>query len=168
MVPCEIRPATSADLAAINDIYNHYVTTSTTTYALEPTSLAEREQWLATRAPIHPAIVATRDGKVVGWGSLNTFRVWGGYRNSVENSVYVHPDHQREGIGSALLGHLIELAQQLGLHTVIAGIDSQQAASLQLHRKFGFVQVAHFHEVGRKFDQWRDVVFLQLLLKENK
>jgi L-amino acid N-acyltransferase YncA len=166
MAPCDIRLATPADLAAINDIYNHYVAMSTTTYALEPTSLADRERWLVGRQPIHPAIVAVRDGEVVGWGSLSSFRAWGGYRSSVENSVYVHPERHRQGIGSALLADLIARAKKLGLHAIIAGIDSEQTASLELHRKFGFFQVAHFREVGRKFDQWRDVLFLQLLLND--
>jgi phosphinothricin acetyltransferase len=164
MVSSEIRTATAADLAAINEIYNHYVPISTTTYALEPSSLVERRQWFANRKEIHPVTVACRDGTVVGWGSLNSFRDKEGYRHTVEDSVYVHPDCQRQGIGTALLADLVDRARRLGLRSIVAGIDTEQAASIELHRKFGFVEVAHFREVGYKFDRWLDVYFMQLIL----
>ena len=164
-----IRPAIDADLPAINAIYNHYVVTSTTTYDLTPLTLEERQRWLAGREKIHPVIVVcdAADGneKVVGWGSLNVFRSKPGYRFTVENSVYVHFDHQRRGIGSAIIEHQIRQAKELGLHAIVAGIGAEQTASISLHGKHGFVEVARFPEVGRKFDQWLDVVFMQRMIK---
>lgn len=163
-----IRPATDADLPAINAIYNHYVVASTTTYDLEPLSLEDRQRWFAGRAAIHPVIVVVDEaaaGKIVGWGSLNVFRSKPGYRFTVENSVYVHVDHQRQGIGSAIITHQIGHAQELGLHAIVAGIGADQTASIALHGKHGFVEVARFPEIGRKFDRWLDVVFMQRLIK---
>jgi phosphinothricin acetyltransferase len=164
-----IRPASEADLPAINAIYNHYVVTSTTTYDLAPLPLEDRQRWFAGRDKIHPVIVVTMqtDGaeKIVGWGSLNVFRSKPGYRFTVENSVYVHPDHQRQGIGSAILRHQIQQAKELDLHAIVAGIGAEQTASIALHGKHGFVEVARFPEIGRKFDQWLDVVFMQRLIK---
>ncbi len=103
-----VRLAADRDLAAINDIYNHYVPISTTTYDIAPMSLDERVRWFAGRDAIHPVTVACRGNAVVGWGSLHPFRGKTGYRFTVENSVYVHPAHQREGIGSAILVDQIE------------------------------------------------------------
>lgn len=163
-----IRPATDADLPAINAIYNHYVLTSTTTYDLEPLSLEERQRWFAGRAAIHPVIVVVdeaAEGKIVGWGSLNVFRSKPGYRFTVENSVYVHPEHHRQGIGSLIIEHQIKQAKKLGLHAIVAGIGAEQAPSIALHGKHGFVEVARFPEIGRKFDQWLDVVFMQRLIE---
>ncbi|WP_428306796.1 N-acetyltransferase family protein [Lacipirellula sp.] len=164
-----IRPATEHDLPAINAIYNHYVVTSTTTYDLAPLPLEDRQRWFAGRDKIHPVIVVTTltDGaeKIVGWGSLNVFRSKPGYRFTVENSVYVHPDHQRQGIGSAIIQHQIQQAKELDLHAIVAGIGAEQTASIALHGKHGFVEVARFPEIGRKFDQWLDVVFMQRLIK---
>src|SRR5262245_39675604 len=98
-----VRLATAADLEAINAIYNHYVATSPTMYDDEPTSLEERRQSFESRPPIHPLTVAcltdASGEKIVGYGSLHTFRGKRGYRFVVENSVYVHPDHHRRGIG---------------------------------------------------------------------
>lgn len=168
-MPLTIRPATEDDLPAINAIYNHYVLTSTTTYDLEPLTLEERQRWFTRRAAIHPVIVVCEAAggaeRIVGWGSLNVFRSKPGYWFTVENSVYVHPDHQRQGIGSAIIEHQIRQAKELGLHAIVAGIGAEQTASITLHGKHGFVEVARFPEVGRKFDQWLDVVFMQRMIK---
>ena len=163
-----IRLATAADLPAINDIYNHYVPISTTTYDIQPMSLETRRKWFDDRDPIHPVTVACHDEapqEVLGWGSLHTFRNKPGYRRTVENSVYVHPDRQREGIGSAILLDQIERAKALGLHVIVAGIDAEQLASLALHYKHGFREVGRFGQIGHKFDRWLDVIFMELLLE---
>lgn len=159
-----IRLATDRDLPAINAIYNHYVPISTTTYELTATTMDERRRWFAGRETIHPVTVACRGETVVGWGSLHTFRAKAGYRLTVENSVYVHPEHQRTGVGAALLADQIARARALGLHAIVAGIDSEQTGSLALHAKLGFREVGRFPQVGRKFDRWLDAVFMELVL----
>ncbi|MEQ8209797.1 MAG: N-acetyltransferase family protein [Lacipirellulaceae bacterium] len=162
--PLTIRLATVDDLASINAIYNEYPSTSTTTYDLEPWSLERRQEWFAGREEIHPVTVAYRNGEVVGWGALSTFRSRPAYRQTVENSVYVHPDHVRQGIGSQLLADQIERARKLNLKTIIAAIDSEQTGSLALHQKFGFVEHGRFVDIGYKFDRWLTSVFMQLML----
>jgi phosphinothricin acetyltransferase len=161
-----VRLADAEDLEAINAIYNHYVPVSTTTYDYEPMTLDERRQWFEGRETIHPVTVAVAEGRVVGWGSLHTFRKKDGYRTTVENSVYVHPDRHRCGIGSTVLADLIERARRLGLHAIVAGVDAEQLASLALHAKFGFREVGRITEIARKFDRWLDVIFMELLLDE--
>ena len=152
-MPASIRLAAAADLAAINDIYNHYVPISTATYDYEAFTLEQRAAWFANRPTIHPVTVAERDGLIVGWGALGVFRTKHGYRHTVENSVYIHPQHQRQGIGAAILADLVQRARQLGLHAIVAGIDATHASSIALHAKYGFIEVARFREVGYKFDR---------------
>jgi len=159
-----IRPATLADLPAINDIYNHYVLHSTCTYQDEPETPEARAAWFAAHGPRHPITVALVDGQVLGWGSLSPFQKRAAYRNTVENSVYVHPAHHRRGIGRALLADLISRARAIGHHTIIAGIDAEQAASVAIHSAMGFQQVAFLKEVGYKFNRWLHVYYLQLML----
>ena len=159
-----IRPATESDLVAINDIYNHYVLHSTCTYQTEPETPEAREAWFAHHGPPHPITVALSGGGVVGWGSLSRFHPRAAYGRTVENSVYVHPDHQRQGIGRAILADLIERAAALGHHTIIAGIDAEQAPSVAIHAAHGFVQVGRLKEVGFKFGRWLDVVYMQKIL----
>jgi L-amino acid N-acyltransferase len=164
MEPLAIREAGVSDLVPINDIYNHYVASSTCTYQYEPSTLEERRSWFAEHDAAHPVTVATRGGAIVGWGSLSWFRTRIGYRFTVENTIYVRHDAQRQGVGRALLDDLIARARRSGHRTIIAGISAEQAASVALHRAAGFEEVARMREVGFKFDQWLDVMFMQLLL----
>lgn len=159
-----IRPATEADLPAISAIYNHYVLTSTCTYQLESESPEERRQWFAEHDEKHPAVVAEEDGEVVGWGALSEFRTRCGYRFTVEASVYVRHDRHRRGVGRAILTDLIARARKLGYHVLIGGASGDQPGSLALQESLGFKRVAHFREIGWKFDRWLDVVFMQLML----
>ncbi|QDT00420.1 GNAT family N-acetyltransferase [Adhaeretor mobilis] len=159
-----IRLAAPKDLPSINAIYNEYPAQSTTTYDLEPWSARQREAWFVDREAIHPVTVACREDQVVGWGSLGTFRSRPAYRRTVENSVYVHPSFVRQGVGSALMADQIARARQLGLRTIIAAIDSEQAGSLALHTKHGFVEAGRFPNIGRKFDRWLTSIFMQLML----
>ena len=159
-----IRLATLADLPAINEIYNHYVLNSTCTYDEEPTSAAEREVWFLGHGPQHPITVATMSGAIAGWASISPFRTRPAYRRTVENSVYVRHDRQRQGFGAALLADSIERARALGHHTIIAAIDQEQAASVSIHQRLGFEQAALLKQVGFKFERWLDVVYLQKML----
>ena len=159
-----IRQAAAADLEAVNAIYNYFVLHSTCTYQMEPETAADRRAWFDRHGPQHPVLVAERAGEVLGWGSLSPFHARAGYRHTAENSVYVRHDAHRRGIGSALLKELILRARQIGHHTIIGGIDGEQAASIALHAKYGFVQVAHLREAGFKFGRWLDVIYMQLML----
>jgi L-amino acid N-acyltransferase YncA len=108
--------------------------------------------------------VAEVNGRVAAWGSLSAYHPRSAYRHTVENSVYVHHDYHRRGLGSMLLEELIMRARKLGHHAIIAGIDSEQAGSVALHAKHGFVKVGHMKQVGLKFGRWLDVVYMELLL----
>jgi phosphinothricin acetyltransferase len=158
------RPATRDDLRAINDIYNHYVSRSTCTYQEIEETMADRQAWFENRSERHPVTVMELAGEVVAWGSLNVFRARSAYRFSTENSVYVRHDLIGAGLGRMILADQIAAARRLGYRTIIAGIDAEQAGSIRLHEQFGFVNDAILRQVGRKFDRWLDVAFMQKLL----
>jgi len=159
-----IRPASESDLTAINDIYNHYVLHSTCTYQDEPERIEDRREWFKHHGARHPVIVAEAEGQVLGWGSLSAYHDRSAYRFTVENSVYVHTDHQRKGIGSLLLADLIGQGRKLGHRVIIAAIDGSQAGSIALHARSGFIHAGHLKEVGYKFGEWLDVVYMELKL----
>ena len=159
-----IRPATEADLAAINAIYNHYVEHSTCTYQLAPETAEARLAWFRRHGVAHPVTVAEVADEVVGWASLNVFNPREAYARTVENSVYIHHQHHRRGLGRAMLADLIARARARDHHTIIAGISAEQTASMRLHEVFGFVEIGRLREVGFKHSQWLDVVSMQLML----
>ncbi len=164
-MPFSIRLADVADLPAINAIYNYYVFSSTCTYQDEPSTTEECAAWFAGRDAAHPTTVAVENGEIVGWGSLNRFHARSAYRFTVENSVYVRADFHRRGIGRALLADLLTRAEQLGHRTVIALISADQLASIELHRRAGFVEAGVLRGVGFKFDRWLDVMYMQWLVE---
>lgn len=164
MVQLLIRAATPDDCSVINDILNHYVVHSTATFITEPQTLTDRREWLAGRGRAHPVVVADMDGQVVGWAALSMFRARAAYTNTAELGVYVHRDYHRQGIGRALVSDLLERGRAAGLHVIVAGCCSESTASVGLLEGSGFRRVAHFHEVGRKFGRWLDVIFLERML----
>lgn len=160
-----IRPATPDDAEAIGDIYNVEVTTSTVTFDLVPRTPEDQRRWITDRSGAHAAVVAVaEDGTVIGFGSLSPYRDRPAYSTTVEDSVYVHRDHQGEGIGRALLTDLVARAEAHGFHAVMARIVGDHEASIGLHAAVGFGVVGHEREVGRKFGKWLDVVVMERLL----
>jgi L-amino acid N-acyltransferase len=164
MSACSVRLATRADAGDINSIQNHYVVRSTATFLTDPLTLEQRLAWLEGRPQAHPVVVAQADDSVVGWGSLEVFRGRPAYRHTAEFSIYVHHELHRRGIGRAILADLTTRARALGHHVLVGGCCSESTAIIALLEASGFSRVAHFREVGRKFNRWLDVVFLQRLL----
>lgn len=159
------RLATLDDAEATRAIYNLEVQTSVVTFDLVPRSLEEQRSWLADRSGAHVVIVAEDDtGTLVGFASLSPYKQRPAYSTSVEDSVYVHRDHQGRGIGALLLRALVEVARSHGFHAVFARIVGGHEASVALHRAQGFEMVGTEREVGRKFGRWLDVSLMQLLL----
>lgn len=159
-----IRLAARDDAAAINDIYNPYVTHSTATFRLEPFGLRERQEWLTDRPLEHPVTVAEIDGRVVGWCALTSFRPRAAYARSAEVGLYIREPFHRRGIGRALIADAIARGRAAGLHVIIGGCCHETTGSIGLLKACGFEQVAHFREVGHKFGRWLDVIFFELVL----
>jgi L-amino acid N-acyltransferase YncA len=162
----KIRPAAEHDIPAITDIYNEVVANSTAVWTEKPDTETERTAWMKARQSLgYPVLVATEGTDVLGYGTFGDFRAWPGYRYSVEHSVYIHAGHRGRGLGRAIVDNLIASARGLGKHALIAGIDGENAASIALHERAGFRQVARMPEIGCKFGRWLDLVFMQLLLE---
>jgi L-amino acid N-acyltransferase YncA len=160
-----VRLARPSDAEAIRSIYNAEVTRSTATFDLVPRTAEDQLTWLADHRGPYPAVVAVDvDDTPLGFGSLSEYKHRPAYATTVENSVYIAADHRGEGIGRALLDHLIGLATQHGFHSVIARVGGDNVASIALHRSCGFTLVGVEREVGRKFNRWLDVTVLQRLL----
>lgn len=160
-----VRHATENDLQQTLNIYNEIIANSTAIFQYEPQTIETRQAWFAEKQQKNfPVFIAEENNLIVGFSTFGQFRNWQAYEFSVENSVYVKSDCRGKGIGKLLLQPLIDTAKQMGLHTIIAGIVADNEASLALHKQFGFVETAHFKEVGYKFNSWLDLKFLQLMI----
>jgi len=159
-----LRPATFDDAEAIRAIYNLEVTTSTVTFDLVPRSLDDQLAWQQSRSGAHAVLVAELDGEVAGFGSLSKWRDRPAYSTTVEDSIYIHREHQGQGVGRAVLSKLVETATAHGFHACMARIVGGHDASIALHRRCGFEIVGVEKEVGRKFNRWLDVVVMERML----
>lgn len=159
-----IRRANLADTAAIAEIYNEAIRTTTATFDTEEKTAADREAWLQTHNDRHPVFVAECAGNVVGWASLSKWSDRPAYAQTAETSFYVATAHRGGGIGRALKEHLIATARELGMHTLIARVAEESAASRHLNESLGFVLVGTLREVGLKFGKRLDVHIYQLML----
>jgi phosphinothricin acetyltransferase len=159
-----IRPATPLDAAAIASIYNHYVTTTTISFEEDPVPVEDMARRIAEVGARLPWYVMERGGEVVGYAYATPWRVRSAYRFSVETTVYVAPDHARQGVGAALYKALIGELRARGLQVAIGGIAQPNPASVGLHEAMGFRKVAHFGRVGFKFERWVDVGYWELQL----
>jgi L-amino acid N-acyltransferase YncA len=160
-----VRHATETDLPEILGIYNDIILHTTAVYYYEPHTLEMRREWFMERTKKGlPVFVAVEGNKILGLSSIGPFRVPTAYQFTVENTVHVAADARGRGVGKALMPPLIEAAIGLGMHSIIAGIDATNDVSLNLHKQFGFMEVAHFKEVGFKFGRWLDLKFLQRML----
>jgi L-amino acid N-acyltransferase len=163
----DIRDAGEGDAGGILRIYNDAVAHTTAIWNEQLSDLDSRRAWLAERQSSgYPVLVAAEGSDILGYASFGAFRPWDGYRHTVEHSVYVDGAARRRGIGHALMERLIARARLMRMRVMIAGIEATNEPSLQLHARLGFVKVGHLRSVGRKFDRWLDLVFMQLTFGE--
>ena len=162
----QIRPATLTDIPAITAIYAHAVNTGTASFELAPPDEAEMTRRMqAVLDGKFPYLVAEADGAVAGYAYASLFRTRPAYRFTLENSVYIAPAMQRRGVGLALLRKLIDICTALGYRQMIAVIgDSNQAASIGVHKACGFTDAGNLRNVGWKFGRWLDTPMMQLAL----
>ncbi|MCS2160467.1 L-methionine sulfoximine/L-methionine sulfone acetyltransferase [Scandinavium sp. H11S7] len=164
-----IRYASKEDCAAIAEIYNHAVLHTAAIWNDQTVDTDNRIAWCEARQIAgYPVLVSEENGTVTGYASFGDWRAFDGFRHTVEHSVYVHPQHQGKGLGRALLTQLITEARLIGKHVMVAGIESQNQASLKLHETLGFVTTAHMAQVGTKFGRWLDLTFMQLQLDDRQ
>ena len=161
-----VRPASEDDLAAINDIYNHYVRETHVTFDLEPVSLEARHDWFGhySQDGPHRVFVAVDEHRVAGFATSSEFKSRPGYSTSVETSVYVVPDAVGKGIGGRLYEKVFHALEGEDLHRAYAGIALPNPASVALHEKFGFKRLGVFTEPGRKFGRYWDVAWFEKAL----
>ena len=160
----QIRPARPEDAPAITDIYNEAILNTSATFDTEPKSTTDRLVWMTRRSPRFPVLVAEEAGQVVGWGALNPWSERGGYAWTAENSIYIHADWRRKGVGQRLLAALVDEAKRHGFHVLIARIAAESEGSMRLHEKQGYRLEGTLREIGFKFGRYHDVRYLQLVL----
>jgi phosphinothricin acetyltransferase len=158
-----IRPSRETDIPAIAAIYAHAVTHGTASFELEPPSDAE----MARRRDAildggYPYLVAERGDELLGYAYAGPYRTRLAYRSTVEDSVYVAPLAQGQGVGRTLLVALIEQCEALDFRLMVAVIgDEDSHGSIALHKSLGFEPVGILKGIGYKHGRWLSTVLMQ-------
>lgn len=156
--------ATEDDLPDVLALYRHYVRNSVVTFDEKPPTLtAFRSRFRHLQKLDYPFRVArSPQGTLLGYAYVFPFREKSAFRKTVESSIYLGPAATGRGLGTVLLGDLIEQSTSAGLKEMIAVIaDHGAEASLALHTKFGFVETGRMGKVGFKFERWVGIILMQ-------
>jgi phosphinothricin acetyltransferase len=161
-----IRAATAEDTPALAAIYGHHCLHGFGTFEEVPPSAEDMAGRLrAVQGRGLPYLVAEIDGAVAGFAYAGPFRPRAAYRYTVEDSVYIAPARQGQGVGKALLTAVIADCEAMGLRQVVAVIgDSGNAGSIGLHRSLGFTHQGVGKDFGYKLGRWVDIVWMQKTL----
>ncbi len=153
------------DAVACAAIYAPYVDGAATSFEESPPAASEFAARIERVSASHPWLICERDGAVAGFAYATSHRARPAYRWTAETSVYVAPDHQRDGVGRGLYGALLGLLRRQGLYVACAGITLPNDASVGLHESLGFEQVGVYRGIGFKAGAWRDVGWWRLALR---
>ena len=161
-----VRTVKPEDATEISEIYNYYILNSVVTFEETPVTIGEMRERMQSINSKLPWIVYEKDQQVLGYAYASEWKSRGAYKHSVESTVYLRHEEAKKGIGTSLYTELIQRLINMDFHAVIGGIAFPNDASIALHEKFGFEKVAHFKEVGYKFEKWVDVGYWELMINK--
>lgn len=164
----KIVNAEEKHIPAIRDIYAHHVLHGTGSFETDPPDAHEMLARLKKIRSLRlPWVVALQEDKVIGYCYLTRYRERYAYRYTLEDSIYIAPTAQRQGVGKALLRHVISWAEAQGYRQLIAIVgDSNNQGSLKVHQQAGFAEIGTLKNIGFKHGLWLDTVLLQRNLGE--
>jgi len=159
-----IRAVNIEDAKELVEIYNFYVINTVVNFDEKPVSLSSFIEKIKLITSNYPFIIFEENNEILGYAYGSRFRPRPAYNATVESTVYVKNGAHGKQIGSKLYAELLELLKQQNFKSVLGVLTIPNPASVKLHEKFGFKQVAHLKDVGFKFEEWLDVGIFQLTL----
>jgi phosphinothricin acetyltransferase len=158
-MPLQIRHAQPRDSTDIAEIANAMIRDTLFTF----TTQERRPDEIAARLEqnLSPFLLAEFDGRILGFATYTAFRSGPGYRHTQEHSIQLRPEAQGHGLGRRLMARLEEEARARDVHILVAGISSANPKAVKFHSAIGFTQTGLMPHVGRKWDQWLDLILMQ-------
>ncbi|MBP3272199.1 MAG: N-acetyltransferase [Ruminococcus sp.] len=166
-----IREAEIDDAERLREIYSYYVTETAVSFEYDVPSVKEFENRIKATKEKYPYFVCEKNGEVVGYTYAGAYSTRSAYSWTVASSIYVEKDHRRQGIGSALYEVLEKELVKKGIVNILAGAafcekedEYLTHGSYEFHRKMGYKKVAQLIKVGKKFDRWYDLIWMQKMI----
>lgn len=153
-----IRAASPADAGAIAGLWNAMIRDTLATFTTVEKPVADLAALIADRPK---AVWVLDDGTVQGFATYGPFRSGPGYAATAEHTIVLGQGAQGRGLGRALMAQLEAGAKGQGIHVLVAAISSANPGAVAFHTTLGFTETARMPEVGRKSDQWLDLILMQ-------
>ncbi len=157
----ELQLATLADWPEIERIYRLGIQTKNATFTSEAEIPTDGATWFAGKHANLTFKAVSGTGKMLGWATLSPTSKRAVYRGVAEDSVYVDPAASGQGVGNALLAHLVAESEQAGIWTIFASIFPENGASIYLHKKHGFKEMCRREKIAQQDGVWRDTIYLE-------
>lgn len=154
---------TLTDADNILDIINYYVANSTAYFSqtlLEKSSISD----MLNDKSILPRYVVLSGKELVGFGYAYNFRPESTFSQTVKLTYWLKDGFTRKGIGSKLYDILESELRDLKISNILVNISSENTASLNFHRAFGYKECGNFEKIGYKNGRYFDLVWLQKFL----
>ena len=158
------QPTVESDVARLLPVYNYYVRTDTATFHTEEIDEETFRSLLFPAYPGYDSWTIHSGGQLAGYVILARYKPREAYDGSAEVTIYLDPAFARKGLGTAALAFVEARARERDFHNLLAIICGENEGSIRLFEKNGYVKCAHYHEVGKKFGRWLDVVSYEKLL----
>ena len=163
-----IREAKIQDAKSLVEIYAPYVKDTAVSFEYKVPSVEEFEERIRHITEKYPYIVCLKNGKIVGYAYASAYSSRESYNWTAPSSIYVDKEFRRQGIGSLLYKELEERLRKQGVVNLLAGVAYTEAEdkyltkdSYNFHIKMGYEKVAHMKGIGKKFEHWYDLIWLQ-------
>ena len=164
----KIRDAQIEDAERLVEIYSYYVLNTAVSFEYKVPSVEEFKDRIIKVKKKFPYLVCEKNGTIVGYVYASAYSEREAYSWTVSTSIYVDKDNRRQGIGSFLYANLEEKLKHMGIKNILAGAAFTETEdeylthdSPKFHEKMGYMRVAQFKEVGKKFDRWYDLIWQQ-------
>ena len=163
-----IREARVEDAERLVEIYAHYVKNTAVSFEYDVPTVEEFANRIQKISSKYPYLVCLDQDKVIGYAYAGAYSVREAYSWTATTSIYIDKEYRRKGAGKMLYAVLEERLRERGIVNLLAGVAYAEEEdeylshdSLHFHKKMGYIQVARMMTIGKKYDRWYDLLWLQ-------
>lgn len=163
-----VREAGLEDAERLAEIYAYYVQKTAVSFEYQAPSADEFRERIVKIMAKYPYLVCEKQGEVIGYAYAGRYSPREAYNWTVTTSIYIDRNCHRMGAGTLLYRELEDRLRRRGIVNLLAGVAYSEEEDEYLshdsrlfHLSQGYTQVAQMKEVGKKFERWYDLLWLQ-------
>lgn len=154
----KIRQVEDIDMSYVMAIYNHYVKKYYAAYSDKELGMDFFEKLRRESISFY---VLEIEQQLVGFCVLRNYLPYDNFKHSGLITYFILPEYTNRGYGTLFFKKLVEDAKVNEIQTLIVHISSLNNQSIRFHKKHGFLSCGRLKKVGKKFNQYFDIVWMQ-------